>query len=154
MARIGGALARLPWHRIERGFQRTLRQRFFRIEATHPYQILDSDRQHVKEMLARNHFATWNVISYYYVHEEFGEEVLNMRRIESLDREGHFWQTHVRGFFHPNGFAVCPHFELCPVEHPASHLDKVGLNVPIGMRNATEIWEANGIDVLEESELD
>lgn len=154
MSRIGRFMARLPWTRLQHGFQEQIRRRFFRLEGAHPYQLLDADRQRVKEVLARNHFATWHVISYFYVHEAFGEEVLNMRRIESLDREGRFWQTHVRGFTHPDGFVVCPHFELCPVEHPASHLDKVGLNVPIGMRNAAEIWEANGIDVIEASSLE
>lgn len=150
---MSGVLSRVPWRHLERRFQRTIRQQFFRVEATHPYQILDTDRQHIKEVLARNHFATWHIISYYYDHEEFGEESLNMRRIESLDRKGRFWQTHVRGFPHPNGFAVCPHFELCPVEHPISHLDKEGLNVPIGMKNARKIWDDNGIAVLEESDL-
>ena len=129
MSRIGRFMARLPWTRLQHGFQEQIRRRFFRLEGAHPYQLLDADRQRVKE-------------------------VLNMRRIESRDREGRFWQTHVRGFTHPDGFVVCPHFELCPVEHPASHLDKVGLNVPIGMRNAAEIWEANGIDVIEESSLE
>ncbi|MFC5134553.1 MULTISPECIES: hypothetical protein [Haloferacaceae] len=151
MSRISRVLARLPWTRLKHGFQHGIRRRFFRHEGSPPYQLLDSDRQHVKEMLARNHFATWHVISYYYVHDAFGEEVLNMRRIESLDREGRFWQTHVRGFSHPDGFVVCPHFELCPVEQPASHLDKVGLSAPIGMKKAKAIWEANGVDVLEES---
>ncbi len=151
MSRIARIMARAPWAPLKRGFQRRIRRQFFRLEGDHPYQLLDSDYQHVKEVLARNHFATWHVISYYYVHDAFGGEVLNMRRIESLDHEGRFWQTHVRGFSHSDGFVVCPHFELCPVEHPASHLDKVGLNVPIGMRTTTALWEANGIDVLEMS---
>lgn len=91
------------------------------------------------------------MISYYYDHEEFGGERLNMRRIESLDPDGRFWQTHIRGFPHPEGFVVCPHFELCPVEHPLAHLDKQGLNVPIGIEKANQIWNANSITVLDQS---
>lgn len=144
-------VTRIPWPRLERAFQRRIRGRFFRVESTHPYQIIDADGEKVKQVLARNHFATWNVLSYYYVHVECGAETLNMRRIESLDPGGRFWQTHIRGFEHPGGFLICPHFELCPVEHPAAHLDKEGLNVPIGMETARKIWEANGISVLQRS---
>ena len=146
-------LSRIPWRRIERAFQHQIRRRFFRLNSTHPYQIIDTDHEKVKQVLAKNHFSTWHIISYYSDHEEFGGEQLNMRRIESLDPDGRFWQTHVRGFEHPDGFAVCPHFEMCPVEHPVAHLDREGLNVPIGMQTVSDIWEANGIDVVEQSEL-
>jgi hypothetical protein len=144
-------LSRIPWTLLKRKFQSIIRRRFFRVESASAYQLLDADLEKVKQVLARNHFATWHVISYYYEHEEFGGEQLNMRRIESLDPEGRFWHTHVRGFEHPEGSVVCPHFELCPVEHPTAHLEKEGINVPIAMETTRDLWEANGIEVIEAS---
>lgn len=142
-------LSRIPWRRIKRGSQRRIRRRFFRLKAAHPYQILDADRKTVKEVLARNHFATGHMISYY-DHEMFGGERLNMRRIESLDPRPLL--ADARPGIYPLGrFVVCPHFELCPVEHPLAPLDKEGLNVPIGMEKASKIWNANGITVLNQS---
>jgi hypothetical protein len=58
----------------------------------------------------------------------------------------HWWQTHIRGYAHPDGLELAAHFEPEPAEHPDAHVDGDYIDVPRGNATLAGILEEAGVE--------
>lgn len=93
-------------------------------------------------LLGQRYFEPGWVFSYSY-----RGETLNLRRPEYVENDSPYewWQTHVRGYDHPDGMELTCHFETDPSEHPDAHVNYVGLSVERGMEQLHSILEDEGV---------
>ena len=73
---------------------------------------------------------------------------MNLRRVRYVrDHPSglRWWQTHIRGYSHPDGLELAAHVEPEPAEHPDAHVAGEFIDVPRG--NATLVG------VLEEADV-
>jgi len=150
----GRLLRSLPLER-KRSLVNALRPLLFTSEQGddgHAHHVVDVSPEDLRKLLSRNHFAPWDVFSYYYKHPEFGGEVVNVRRMESLDDDGIWWQTHVRIAEHPAGAIVWPHYEKASLAHPRAHIEQKGMEISLGLQTMEEeIYPQKDIEILKRS---
>lgn len=141
-------ISKLPWRLIRRLHQ-SIRRGHFRVEKpdTPGIVISSSDGDHapiverLTESLGRIHFET-NRWAYYYE-----GEVLNLRRVtRDPDRvDGlEWWQLHLRGFPHPAGLEILPHYEPEPIAHPRAHLSDEYVSWPDGRDRMVSVLDRVG----------
>ncbi|MFB6256976.1 MAG: hypothetical protein ABEH58_09685 [Haloplanus sp.] len=78
----------------------------------------------------------------------YHNEIVNVRRVQYID--GHpsgldWWQTHIRGYDHPDGLELTAHLEPEPAEHPDAHLNGEFIDVRRGNETLVGILEADGV---------
>lgn len=116
-------------------------------EHSGPAVIVPATHDEVTAALGHQYFAPNWEFSYY----ERGED-LNLARIayEHLvidDHDYHWWQTHVRGWAHPDGsIRLRPHYELEPTEYDQDHINGIGLDVAKGIEQVTDALDREGLD--------
>ncbi|EMA28457.1 hypothetical protein [Halobiforma nitratireducens] len=120
------------------------RGRFFtRPKPPEPAIVVDLTVDEVERLLGEEHFApNWD-LSFAY----FGE-VCNLRRVEYVADHPlgyRWWQVHVRGYHHPDGIELTAHFETNPSESPDAHVDRVGIDVPRGLKSLRDVLEAHNV---------
>lgn len=119
-----------------------IRKTFFtRPRTPTPSYLVDLDKPAALEVLGQRHFEPGWTFSYNY-----HGEVLNVRRGEYVDGEYTWWQTHVRGYDHPEGIELTAHYETDPAEHPDAHIDLHGLDVDHGMAEIKQILDERGVE--------
>lgn len=124
---------RVPWDAIEYGYRELRKVLFSASRPTGRYFVVDADLDTIRAALGGQSYAPNWEFSYY----KRGE-ILNLARViyeqRSVDgTEYTWWQTHVRGWDHPDGIALHAHWELEPTEHPDEHLNGVGFDFDRGM---------------------
>lgn len=119
------AVGVMPWDVLKHAFQQ-FRKAKFSTSGTSTGIYAEAELDTVIDAFASEHFASWNKLAYVYEGEE-----ISMRRIEKVewvDGERIWWQTHIRLFIEENGVRINSHLEKCPIEHPKEHLDEVGFD--------------------------
>lgn len=129
------SVVRLPWDAIKNAYRKLRKHLFSGARPTGRYFLVEADTDAIEAALGRQSYAPNWKFSYY----KRGE-ILNLARVayeeRSLDGATYgWWQTHVRGWDHPDGVALHAHWELEPTEHPDEHLDGVGFDFDRGMTN-------------------
>jgi hypothetical protein len=138
-------VVRLPFDTI-RFLVRELRKRFFAGEPpTGRHFLVDAPIEEIVAALGRRSYAPNWAFSYY----KRGE-ILNLARVTYEERtvDGRtyeWWQTHVRGWDHPDGIALHAHWELEPTEYANDHLDGVGFEFERGMTNLQEALDRSAL---------
>ncbi|GAB6861416.1 hypothetical protein ACFR97_06195 [Haloplanus litoreus] len=121
-----------------------LRKTFFsKPKPENPAVVVDMGESAAEAFLGTHFFEPGWEMSYHY-----HNEVVNVRRVRYLDDHPsglHWWQTHVRGYAHPDGLELTAHLEPEPAEHPDAHLDGEFIDVPRG--NATLVGLLREADV-------
>lgn len=134
-------------------FRRSLgfaRKTFFtKPRSTHPGVVVPLSEVEVAELLGKHHFEpAWEQSHAY------REEVLNMRRVEYVDRHPEFpeyewWQTHVRGYTHDDGFELVAHFETYSDEYRRAYENGIGLDVERGLETLKDLLGREGVEYRE-----
>lgn len=109
-----------------------------------PSLVANCSEEKANRYLGRNYFEPGWELSYYY-----RGEALNLRRVEYIPdhpMEYSWWQVHIRGYPHPDGFELTAHFETDPSEHPNAHIEQVGLEEERGMEELRSILDAEGVE--------
>lgn len=144
MIRMG--IKDIPWNRLKLYFWK-FRRKFFKIEvpAQHTKLVVgEDDLDALKDMFrAENFFIAWP-FSYHYE-----GEVMNVVRPEYTDDEYEYYQLHVRGFPHKDGYVLMAHYELDPTDYPNKHIKEVNMDEPKGIAMLKKILEDNNIDYEE-----
>lgn len=148
-ARDVGRAIRVPFDVIRNAF-RELRKALFRSpRPTGTYLVVDATTRELEESLGGQSYAPNWEVSYY----ERGE-ILNLAQVvydeQSVDGTTYrWWQTHVRGWEHPDGVALHGHWELEPTENDEAHLDGVGYDPERGTENVKTALEDAGVPFTE-----
>jgi len=121
-----------------------LRKTFFsKPKPENPAVVVDMDESAAEAFLGAHFFEPGWEMSYHY-----HNEIVNVRRVRYLDDHPsglHWWQTHIRGYTHPDGLELTAHLEPEPAEHPDAHLDGEFIDVSRG--NATLVGLLREADV-------
>jgi hypothetical protein len=126
---------RLPYDTIRFAYRQLRKALFTAPRPTGRYLVADAPVSAVEAALGGQSYAPNWEFSY---HER--GEILNLARVvyEEHAIEGtryRWWQTHVRGWDHPEGVALHGHWELEPTENDRDHVDGVGFDFARGMDN-------------------
>lgn len=122
---------------------------FTRPRSTHPGVVVPLSRDEVETLLGKHHFELgWDQS------HAFRGESLNLRRSEHVRDHPEFpeyewWQTHVRGYPHPDGFELVAHFETHPDEDRRAYEEGVGLDVERGLEHLKTLLEREGVEYRE-----
>lgn len=140
---------RLPLDTVRYLF-REFRKRFFSREPpSGRHFLVEASAEEVRAALGRQFYGPNWALSYY----KRGE-ILNLARVvheeRTVDgRRYEWWQTHVRGWDHPDGIAVHGHWELEGTEYASDHLDGVGFDVERGMASLQEALDRSSLSYSE-----
>jgi hypothetical protein len=122
-----------------------LRKTFFsKPKPENPAVVVPMSEADAEAFLGRHFFEPGWEMSYHY-----HNEVVNVRRVQYIDDHPsglRWWQTHIRGYEHPEGLELTAHLEPEPAEHPDAHLDAEFIDVPRGNATLVELLEADGIE--------
>ena len=140
---------RVPFDAIRYGYRELRKALFTAPRPSGTYLVAAASVDEVEAALGRESYAPNWEFSYY----ERGE-VLNLARVEY---EAHavegityrWWQTHVRGWDHPDGVALNAHWELEPTENANPHIDGVGFGHDRGMTNLQAVLDRSDLAYAE-----
>ncbi|MFB6304175.1 MAG: hypothetical protein ABEH47_03340 [Haloferacaceae archaeon] len=144
-----GDAVRVPFDAVRYAFRELRKALFTADRPTGVHLVVDATVAECEAALGRQSYAPNWEFSYY----ERGE-VLNLARVVHDERrvEGRvrrWWQTHVRGWDHPDGLALHGHWELEPTENPDAHLDGVGFDAETGTANLRRALDEAGVAYAE-----
>lgn len=137
-------VVRLPWDAIRYSYRELRKELFSRSRPTGRYFVVDASPDAIRAALGSQSYAPNWEFSYY----KRGE-ILNLARVtheeQSVDGTTYtWWQTHTRGWDHPDGVALHAHWELEPTEHPDEHLNGTGFDFDRGMENLERaLWDCD-----------
>jgi len=121
-----------------------IRKTFFsKPKPSNPAVVIDMSESETEAFLGERFFEPGWEMSYHY-----HNEVVNVRRVQYLDDQPsglRWWQTHIRGYPHPDGLELTAHLEPEPAEHPDAHLDGEFIDVPRGNATLVGILEEEGV---------
>lgn len=137
---------RLPWDAIRYWYGELRKELFSGSRPTGRYFLVDAEPETIRAELGDRSYAPNWEFSYY----KRGE-ILNLARVtyeeRSVDGATYtWWQTHTRGWDHPDGVALHAHWELEPTEHPTKHLDGTGFDFDRGMSNLQGALDDGNLD--------
>ena len=140
---------RVPFDAVRYGYRELRKALFTAPRPSGTYLVVAATVDEVEAALGRESYAPNWEFSYY----ERGE-VLNLARVEYEERtvDGttyRWWQTHVRGWDHPDGVALNAHWELEPTENGNAHIDGVGFGHERGMENLRAALERSELGYAE-----
>lgn len=146
-------VVRIPFDQIQYGYRQLRKALFTADRPGGKYLVVDGSTDEVEAALGRQSYAPNWEFSY---HER--GEILNLARVVYEERavDGtpyHWWQTHVRGWDHPDGIALHGHWELEPTENGNEHLDGVGFAFDRGMGNLRSALDRTDLTYTE-TEID
>jgi hypothetical protein len=122
-----------------------LRKTFFsKPKPENPAIVVDMSEDEAEAFLGEHFFEPGWEMSYHY-----HNEVVNVRRVQYVGDHAsglQWWQTHIRGYDHPEGLELTAHFEPEPAEHPDAHLDAELIDVPRGNATLAGILEAAEVE--------
>jgi hypothetical protein len=117
---------------------------FSKSKPENPAIVVSMDEPEAEAFLGERFFEPGWEMSYHY-----RNEIVNMRRVRYVrDHPSgmHWWQTHIRGYEHPDGLELASHFEPEPAEHPDAHVDGDYIDVPRGNATLVGILEDAGVE--------
>lgn len=140
---------RLPFDLLRTGYRKLRKAVFTASRPLGRYLLVEATTDELEAELGRQSFAPNWEFSYY----ERGE-ILNLARVlyeeHTVDGQSYrWWQTHVRGWTHPDGVALHGHWELEPTENDNAHIDGVGFSFERGMEELAEALDRAGLDYTE-----
>lgn len=136
----------LPWSNIRLAY-RWMRRNYFQVDRQEGKHLVipASEIGRVEPALGQFSFAPNWEQSYYK-----GEDI-NLARVyydERVidDQEIRWWQTHARGFIHPDGSMwIRGHDEPEPTEYPVAHLDGIDYDIQKGLEDIAMYLDQSGI---------
>ncbi|MFT4890573.1 MAG: hypothetical protein ACI9YT_001489 [Halobacteriales archaeon] len=143
------SVIRVPFDAVRYGYRELRKALFTASRPSGTYLVAAASVGEVEAALGRESYAPNWEFSYY----ERGE-VLNLARVEYEERtvDGtmyRWWQTHVRGWDHPDGVALKAHWELEPTENGNAHIDGVGFGHDRGMENLQAVLDRSELAYTE-----
>ena len=120
-----------------------IRKTFFsKPKPENPAVVVAMSEPEVEAFLGEHFFEPGWELSYHY-----RNEIVNVRRVQYVRDHPTgmgWWQTHIRGYEHPDGIELAAHFEPEPAEHPDAHVDGDHIDVPRGNATLVGILEEEG----------
>jgi hypothetical protein len=136
-------LPETPLRALRRSFWWIRKTFFSKPKPQNPAVVVAMDEAEAVAFLGERFFEPGWEMSYSY-----RNEIVNVRRVRYLRDHSsglHWWQTHIRGYDHPDGLELAAHVEPEPAEHPDEHVSGEFIDVPGG--NATLVGLLDDGDV-------
>jgi hypothetical protein len=137
-------LPETPLKALRRSFWWFRKTFFSKPKPENPAVAVAMDEPEAEAFLGERFFEPGWELSYSY-----RNEIVNLRRVRYVrDHPSglHWWQTHIRGYSHPDGLELAAHFEPEPAEHPDAHVDGDYIDVPRGNETLVGILEEAGVE--------
>jgi hypothetical protein len=137
------SLPETPLRALKRSFWWVRKTFFSKPKPENPAVVVDMDEETVEAFLGTHFFEPGWEMSYHY-----RNEIVNLRRVQYVaDHPSgmEWWQTHIRGYDHPDGIELAAHFEPEPAEHPDAHLSGDHIDVPAGNATLAGLLEEAGV---------
>ena len=136
-------LPKTPLRALRRSFW-WLRKTFFsKPKPENPAVVVDMAESEAEAFLGERFFEPGWEMSYHY-----HNEILNVRRVRYVGDHPsgmEWWQTHVRGYDHPEGMELTAHVEPEPAEHPDAHLGGEYVDVARGNATLVDLLDDGGV---------
>ena len=116
---------------------------FSKPKPENPAVVVEMGEDEAEAFLGEHFFEPGWEMSYHY-----HNEIVNVRRVRYIGDHPsglRWWQTHIRGYEHPDGLELTAHLEPEPAEHPDAHLDGEFIDVHRGNETLVGILEDDGV---------
>ena len=116
---------------------------FSKPKPENPAVVVSMAEKEAEAFLGEHFFEPGWEMSYHY-----HNEIVNVRRVQYVRDHPSgmdWWQTHIRGYAHPDGLELAAHFEPEPAEHPDAHLDGEFIDVARGNETLAGVLEEAGV---------
>ncbi|WP_251343285.1 hypothetical protein [Haloplanus halophilus] len=136
-------LPETPLRALKRSFWWVRKTFFSKPKPENPAVVVAMDEPEAEAFLGERFFEPGWEMSYSY-----RNEIVNLRRVRYVrDHPSglEWWQTHIRGYVHPDGLELAAHFEPEPAEHPDAHVSGEFIDVPRGNATLVGILEDAGV---------
>lgn len=78
---------------------------------------------------------------------DYNGEIMNLRRPEGIDENGHYAELHIRGFRHEDGVEIYAHYEASRYEEKKKHLQAEYKSNEMGEMLSYEIINEAGFEL-------
>jgi hypothetical protein len=137
-------LPETPLKALRRSFWWVRKTFFSKPKPENPAVVVDMSEAEAEAFLGERFFEPGWEMSYHY-----HNEIVNVRRVQYISDHPsglEWWQTHIRGYDHPEGLELTAHLEPEPAEHPDAHVDGDYIDVPRGNATLVGILEEAGVE--------
>jgi hypothetical protein len=137
-------LPETPLKALRRSFWWVRKTFFSKPKPENPAVVVDISEAEAEAFLGERFFEPGWELSYHY-----HNEIVNVRRVQYISDHPsglEWWQTHIRGYDHPEGLELTAHLEPEPAEHPDAHVDGDYIDVPRGNATLVGILEEAGVE--------